>query len=133
MPLDRWTKLRNEFVEWPALLSVKYPQPRSIDERIVRLPEGVVIQGLEPPIAAGSLLLLDEASGIATLPTDATTGWGRNLFAIRRGGDFLCGYLERDSDRYVLFAGATGTRAPVPLHQDELRHLNRVSGVAVPV
>jgi hypothetical protein len=133
IPRDRWAKLRNEFVEWPALLSVKYPQPRSIDERIIRLPEGIAIQGLEPPITAGSLLLLDKASGIPNLPRDATTGWGRNIFAIHRGADFLCGYLDRDSDQYVLLAGARGTGAPVALHQDELRQLNRVSGVAVPV
>jgi hypothetical protein len=133
VPLDRWTKLRNDFVEWPALLSMGNPELRSLDERVVRLPEGLVIQGIDPPIAAGSMLLLEKTSDIPNIRRDARTGWGRHVYALRRDTDLLCGYLDRDGTRYVLLTGAGGGAMTVPLRQEEVHQLSSVSGVAVPV
>jgi hypothetical protein len=132
VPRDRWTKLRTEFVEWPALLSLGFPQLQSVEERIVRLPVGIAIQGLDPPIAAGSLLLLDKTTSMPDIQSNHT-GWGRRLYALRRGADLLCGYLDRHGDQYVLFFGSHGTGEAIAVHQDELDRLSYVSGVAVPV
>lgn len=87
VPRDRWTKLRNEFVEWPSLLSMKNPELQSLEKRIVRLPEGIDIQGLDPPIAAGSLLLLEKTLEIPDVQRDTRAGWGRRVYALHRGTD----------------------------------------------
>jgi hypothetical protein len=110
VPRDRWTKLRNEFVEWPALLSLENPELRFLDERVVRLSEGISIQGIDPPIATGSMLLLKKALYIAPIRRDTRIGWGRPVYALRKGADFLCGHLDRDGTRTVLLIGARDGR-----------------------
>jgi hypothetical protein len=134
VPRDRWIALRKEFVEWPMLLSLRFPQLRPLDERVVRLPQGSALQGIDPPISPGSLILLEEISGVSEIQHDTTkTGWSRRVYALRRGADLLCGYLDRSDDRYVLLAGAHGAGEAISVHQDELRQLSCITGVAVPV
>jgi hypothetical protein len=134
VPKERWMALRKEFVEWPILLSLRFPQLRSLDDRVVLLPQGSSLQGVDPPISPGSLILLDETPGIAEMQTDtAKTGWGRRLYALRRGADLRCGYLDRDEDRYFLHVGSSGTGEAIAIRQDEVHQLSGISGVAVPV
>jgi len=132
VPRDRWTALRKEFVEWPMLLSLRFPQLRSLDERVVRLPQGSALQGIDPPIAPGSLIFLEEIIGVPEIQSDtAKTGWSRRIYGLRRGADLLCGYLDRDDSRYVLLADARGAREPILIHQDELPQLKNITGIAV--
>jgi hypothetical protein len=134
VPRDRWTALRKEFVEWPMLLSLRFPQLRSLDDRVVRLPQGSALQGIDPPISPGSLILLEEILGVPEIQSDATkSGWSRRVYALRRETDLLCGYLDRNNNRYILLAGAHATGEAISLHQDELRQLSYIAGVAVPV
>jgi hypothetical protein len=134
VPRERWMALRKEFVEWPMLLSLRFPKLRSLDERVVRLPNGSRLQGFDPPISPGSLILLEEIPGMPTTKTEATkTGWSRRVYALRRGSDLLCGYLDQNDNRYVLVAGAHGSGDAISVHHDELSHLKYVAGVAVPV
>jgi len=134
VPRDRWMALRKEFVEWPMLLSLRFPQLRSLDERVVRLPQGSALQGIDPPISPGSLILLEEIPGVPEIDSDTTkTGWGRRVYALRRGPDLLCGYLDRNDNQYVLLAGAHVAGEAISVHLDELHQLSYVSGVAVPV
>ena len=133
VPRDRWTKLRNEFVEWPALLSMRNPELHSLEKRIVRLPEAIAVQGLDPPIAAGSLLLLEKTLEIPEIQREMRTGWGRRIYALHRGSDLVFGYLDRDGTHYVLFAGVRASGAVVPLQKEELHQLSAVSGFAIPV
>ncbi|WP_353071732.1 hypothetical protein [Tunturiibacter gelidiferens] len=126
--------LRKEFVEWPMLLSLRFPQLRSLDERIVRLPQGRALQGIDPPISPGSLILLEEIPGLPEIESETTkTGWSRRVYALRRGADLLCGYLDRNDNQYVLLAGVHGIGEVISVHQDDLHQLSYVSGVAVPV
>ncbi len=107
IPRDRWMKFRNEFIEWPALLSLRFPQLSSVDERIVRLAEGITIQSLDPPVVPGSMILVQKPLGLPDVQREAqATGWCRPLYAIRRGTDLLCGHLDRTGNQYFLLAGA---------------------------
>jgi hypothetical protein len=134
VPQDRWMALRKEFVEWPMLLSLRFPQLRSLDERVVRLPQGSALQGVDPPISPGSLILLEEIPGVPEIQSDRTkTGWGRRVYALRRGSELLCGYLDRNDNRYVLLVGSNGAGDAISVHRDELHQLSSISGVAVPV
>jgi hypothetical protein len=134
IPRDRWMKLRDDFIEWPALLSLRFPQLSSADERIIRLAEGIAIQELDPPVVPGSMILVEKLLGFPDVQRDARgTGWCQPLYALRRGPDLLCGHLDRTGSHYFLLTGAARNGATVPLVQDDVRQLSVISGVAVPV
>ena len=134
VPRDRWVTLRDDFVEWPTLLSLRFPQLSSVDERIIRLADGIPIQELEPPVVPGSMILLEKLVGVPDVPSDATeTGWRRPLYALRRDRDLLCGHVDRTGNRYTLLTGAHRSGAAIPLGSNEVQQLNAISGVAVPV
>jgi hypothetical protein len=134
VPKDRWMALRKNFVEWPMLLSLRFPQLRSLDDRVVLLPQGSVLQGVDPPISPGSLILLEEISGIADIQSDtAKSGWGRRLYAFRRDTDLRCGYLDKNEDSYILLVGSHDAGEAISIPQDEIHQLSRISGVAVPL
>ena len=131
-PNDRWTALRNEYVEWPTLLSLKWPQLRHRDNQIVRFPQGSAIQGVDPAISPGSLMLLDKIPGTPDTRNDAKkAGWCRPIYALRRGAEILCGHVAQDGDQYALLSNGDRSALPVRFSRDELPQLSRVSGVAV--
>lgn len=134
VPIDRWTTLRKEYLEWPTLLSLRFPQLRQWDNQIVRFPQGSAIHGVEPPISPGSLMLLDKILETPDPRSDARkTGWCRPIYALRRGAEILCGHVEQDGDQYALLSNIHGRALPVRFRRDEVHQLSRVSGVAVPV
>jgi hypothetical protein len=136
VPLPRavWEDRRREFVEWPSLLSMTLSQPKNLDDNIIRLSEGNSVKGLEPPLSSGSLLVLDRTPATPDLRFDSSkTGWHRPIYALRRGTDFLCGYLNREGDRFGLVTQATGSLLSFALGEQDLARLRLVLGVAVPV
>ena len=134
VPTERWTAMRQEFVEWPTLLSMKFPQLRPFEERAVRLAQGIALKGLDPSISPGSLMLLENVSGTPDTERDSKRmGWGRSIYALRRGTGFFLGHLERSGNQYALTSSTSVSGLPIAFGQDELSQLSRVSGVAVPV
>jgi hypothetical protein len=134
MPREVWETRRSEFGEWPPLLAVKFPQLRLWDDRVVRLAQGSPIRGLHPQIAPGSWLLLEKLPAIPDTRSDGSRkGWPRPIYVLRRGVNLLCGYLERDGNRFVLLSNKQEESAKVTFDSDDLRDVSRVSGVAVPV
>jgi hypothetical protein len=80
MPREVWETRRSEFVEWPPLLAVKFPQLRLWDDRVVRLAQGSPIRGLHPQIAAGSWMLLEKLPAIPDTRSDGSKrGWSRPI------------------------------------------------------
>lgn len=134
VPSERWTALRKEYVEWPTLLSLRFPQLHHWDNRVVRFPKGSAIHGLNPSLAAGSLMLLEDLPGTPDTRSDGKkTGWCRPIYALRRGAQIVCGHLEQDGDQYALLSSVHGSELPVRFRRDEFHQLSRVCGVAVPV
>lgn len=132
-PAATWEARRREFPEWPSLLSLKFPQLQSWDERIVRLSRGIDLPGLEPPITSGSLLLLEELAGSDSLNDIPNTGWSRPLHALRRGTELVLGYLNRDGNRFFIDSSQPTQPSPSSISGEELRNVRLVSGIAVPV
>ena len=132
-PSEVWEARRKEFGGWPPLLSVRFPNLRQWEDKIVRLAKGSQIAGLAPVLGPGSLLLLKEISSIPDARIDrAKSGWSRPIYVIRRGLEIICGYLERNGDQYVLHSGVdSGVKGS--FHAEDLSQLRRVTGVAVPV
>jgi len=132
-PSEVWEARRKEFGGWPPLLSVKFPDLRRWENRIVRLAQGGQVTGLDPTLGPGSLLLLEEG------PTDPDplsdrmkSGWSRPIYVLRRRLDINCGYLERDGSQYALHSGVNGG-VKASFNAKDLGQLSRVTGVAVPV
>jgi hypothetical protein len=106
---------------------------RQWEDKIVRLAKGSQITGLDPIIGPGSLLFLNESPSIPDLQSDrAKSGWSRPIYVLRRGLEFICGYLDRDGDQYALLAGVNG-KIKGSFRTEDLAQLRRVSGIAVPV
>jgi hypothetical protein len=133
VPRERWLALRKEFVEWPMLLSLRFPHLRSMDERIVRLPQGSALRGIDPPVSPGSLILLTDVPAAPEMQDETTkTGWNRRIYALRRGRGMVCGYLDRHENRYVFLSG-DGVGETIFFHRDDLHQLSWISGIAVPI
>jgi hypothetical protein len=134
LPSERWNALREVYREWPSLLSTRFPRFQHLQDRIVRLPEGSKLYGLDPPIAAGSLLQLDEISD-AHEPSDRTdrTGWSRPIYALQSDGQIRCGHLDRDAEHYIFLTGDQGAADAIRLRTEELRQIRQVTGIAVPI
>jgi hypothetical protein len=133
-PSAVWEDRRKEFPEWPILLSANFPQLRSWGKRVVRLSQGININGLDPSLSPGSLIVLEKISKTPDTRSDARkTGWSRPLYALRRGAKIFCGYLERDGPQFALFSDARKPEQTITFRPVELPQLSRVAGVAVPV
>jgi hypothetical protein len=105
-----------------------------LDDRVVRLPQGSEMKGLDPSISPGSLMLLEKVPRSHDPRSEARkAGWGRSIYTLRRGAEFLLGHLERDGNQYALLSNTHGSVSPIKFRHDELVELSRVSGVAVPV
>jgi hypothetical protein len=131
-PSDIWEDRRKEFIEWPTLLSIKFPQIRSWNDRVIRLSQGITIQGFEPSLSQGSLMVIDNLSGPPDLSSDARkTGWSRPIYALRRGVEFFLGHLDRDGSQFTLQIPGSGST--LTFAEQEFKQLSHISGVAVPV
>jgi hypothetical protein len=123
--------LRPEFVDWLPLISFKFPNLNLRKDPVLRMARDCALQGLEPPMGAGSWLLLEPVDH----PPDPTEererlGWTRPLYVLRRGPDMFTGHLERESSDFVLLS-CSGHKAIFA--NNELSSLQRVAGVLVPV
>jgi hypothetical protein len=132
-PAQVWEARRQELGEWPPLLSLKFPHLHRWDDRVVRLAQGRPIPEINPQIAPGSWLLLEKVES----PPDITrakgfSGWSRPLYALQRGMDIICGYLEREGNQFALMIGSSDPSKTL-FSMSEIERLSRVSGVAVPV
>jgi hypothetical protein len=130
--MDRWNELRKEFVEWPLLLSLRFPQLRLLEDQIVRLGENISIPNVEPEIRSGSLLFLNKAAGVPDPNNDVKKpAWARPIYALQRGAEIFCGHLQRDGSRYaLLWKDREGTNS-VSFYKNDLSDLHMVVGVAV--
>ena len=134
IPAEVWEARRKEIVEWPALLSLKFPRPSAWSHRVLRIGDGDDIRGVEPPIRSGSWLLLEDLPTIPDSRSDAgKRGWSRPLYVLARGLELLFGHLERDGDEFALLRGPNSQSAPSVFSQRELGDLRRVCGVITPV
>lgn len=133
-PPNLWEALRQEFVEWPALLSLKFPLPSSWGERMIRVAGETEVPGHERLIRPGSWLLTEELPLIPDVRTDASKkGWCRPLYALRRGVDVVIGHLDRDSDGFVFLRSGEGTTETISIGADRILDVRRVCGALVPV
>lgn len=133
-PAAVWQELRREFLEWPQLLSLKFPELSLLRDRVVRLGDGESLEGLQPPITSGSWMLLEKT------PADLNehdlrrgTGWSRPVYALQRGIEVVCGFLSAEHNGFTLTSSPHGKVAKARLRAEELRNLRRVIGVAVPL
>jgi hypothetical protein len=134
LPSERWNALREVYREWPPLLSTRFPRFQHLQDRIVRLSHGSEIYGLEPPIAPGSLVQLDEINEVQELLTGADrTGWARPIYALKRDGQICCGHLDRGSQHYIFLSSDQGAVDAIRLLAEEVRQIRQVTGVAVPI
>ena len=132
-PSEVWEARRIEFGGWPPLLSVRFPQLREWENRVLRLAHGSEIAGLDPSLGPGSLLLVEDNLATPDSFGERTkSGWSRPIYVLRRGLEFICGYLDKNGSQYAVLSAANGG-VKASLRAEDLGQLSRVTGVAVPV
>jgi hypothetical protein len=133
-PVEAWEVYRTELVEWTPLLSQKFPELRLWSDRALRLANEYAIQGLDPAIAPGSWMFLENAPAIPDIQYEQRkSGWSRPIYVLRRGLETVCGYLERDGSGYALLSSAYGYGSKTTFVRDELKNLWRAGCVLIPV
>ena len=134
-PQDVWEARRREFPEWPAILSMKFPHLHSWRDKMLRLSDGISVRGLDPRIGPGSWLLLENMGTVPAAEDERRrSGWSRPLYALKRGLQFYCGYLEQDGDKFALVSGPAGDDdMQASFDWNELPALTRIAGIAVPI
>ena len=91
------------------------------------------VTGLDPMLGPGSLLLLEESTSMPDPQSDRMkSGWSRPIYVLRRGLEFICGYLDKSGSQYAVLSAANGG-VKASFRAEDLGNLSRVSGVAVPV
>ena len=129
-----WESFRHEFVETMPLLLLKFPELSLRRDRVLRFAGTYAIQGLDPPLTAGSWLLLDRVTAEPDVRAEQwKAGWSRPIYVLRRGLEVLYGYLERDNGGYALISTPYGRGIKSAFSKSELGQLYRVAGAAVPV
>ncbi|WP_198137683.1 hypothetical protein [Terriglobus sp. TAA 43] len=132
-PITQWQKLQHQFVEWPTLLSQRFPRLRDFEGQVVRLPETGRLQGIEPQLVAGTIAILDTGNDISDVSVDPRKpGWQRPIYMLQRGTQSFLGFLRRDAEALTLFSGSPEV-PPIALQHHEIPLLRRVAAIAVPV
>jgi hypothetical protein len=130
-PQKVWQARLDEFVEWPALLSLKFPQLSFWGDRLLRLAQEADLPDCEPRIRAGTWMLLEELRAMPDIRSDAVkNGWERPLYVLRRGLDSFLGRFEHHDNGFAL---TTHSAAKVTFGSDDLPNVRRVCGAVIPV
>jgi hypothetical protein len=134
-PIDRWQLVLNEWREWPALLSMTFPNLRKLGYQILRIHQSSIFRGLDPLIRPGSLVLLDEsAKQPNTQNHRELQDWERPMYALQHNTDILCGYLDNDGTHISLVPHPEAGSLPrVSFLKHQVQLLGRVIGVASPL
>lgn len=134
VPEYRRKALLQQYGEWPALLSMKFPHLRNLEGKVIRLQHSDAFNGLDPLLPSGALFLLEEVKGLPDTQDDATkTGWRRPIYALRKENEIYCGYLETDSEHYVLVPYTHGEGQSLSFTHHAISQVDRVIGAAIPV
>jgi hypothetical protein len=103
-----------------------------LSQKIVRLAHGEGLPNLLPPIAPGSLLLLESVVSEPDLNQEKKlTGWQRPIYVHRSRGRIACGYLEAAGSRLALVGGGAAVHVLLPARS--YSSLERVGGIVVPL
>jgi hypothetical protein len=131
-PIDRWQLMLHEWHEWPALLSMTFPNPRKLGYQILRIHQSSIFRGLDPLIRPGSLVLLDEsAKQPNTQDHRELRDWERPVYALQHNTDILCGYLDNDGTHIALVPHPEAGSVPrISFLKHQVQLLGMVIGVA---
>jgi hypothetical protein len=133
-PASAWEGYRRELLQWAPIFSTQYPELHLFTERAIRLARGTSLQGLDPAIGPGSWMFLEDSPATPDIQRDQRkSGWSRPIYALRRGIETLCGYLDRDGDGYALLSNANGHGVGTRIDREEVGNLRRAEGIIVPV
>jgi hypothetical protein len=131
-PAGRWRRLLEQWGEWPTLLSMAIPEMRQFSHRILRINQTGFFAGLDPLLAPGSLVVLDELKTSPPTEVQRTTqSWCRPIYALRHEGRTLCGYVETHGTNLVLLPHPSAHGTPRAVFRKQRVHvLGQVIAVA---
>lgn len=134
-PVDQWTVLRDQYGEWPSLLSLRYPSLHTSPAlESVQLTHELSIEEVDLVITKGSFVTLQKANPPAFDPeVPEKRGWHRPLYAFWKQTRLLCGHLVKDANGLFLLSRTGGNTITTPIDTETRSKLHQVIGLAVPL
>jgi len=134
IPEHRWRAALNQWGEWSTILSMKFPRLQPLEDQVIRLHQSGVFNGLDPLLPSGAILLLDKSKEVHDTHNDhRKKDWARPIYALRKGGEIFCGYLEADRRHYILVPHSRGKSQSLTFAREEVSEVRRAIGAAVPL
>lgn len=134
-PAIRWKRLLDEWGEWPALLSVSMPHLRAKQHDLLRLQPAGYLQGLDPLVQCGAIVLLeeDDRTTMDVRQDVEEIGWNRSLYAIRHREEIICGHLSIEGQRISLIPHPRSSSHRRFFLRQQVVVLGRFVGLASPL
>jgi hypothetical protein len=133
-PRSQWDHLIRDWGEWPTLLSMAIPQMERLKHRLIRVNQAKPYENLDPVIRQGAIALLEETDRIPDTKQDRQKqGWNRPIYAVRHGGEILCGYLDNDGQHVALIPHPRSTGRRISFLHRQITMIGRVIGLASPM
>lgn len=133
-PRSQWNLILNLWGEWPALLSMVFPDLSKLKYRLLRVDQSQVFDGLSPLLRPGAVALLDEMDDFP--PVGSNWGepeWKRPIYAIRYKTYLICGYLHNDGDHITLLPHVRSHARRLTFLRHQVQMVGKWVGVAAPL
>lgn len=133
-PHARWQDFLKIWGEWSTLLSVTHPNPSAESDNLLLFNSHGGFKGLDALIRDGSIMLVDPLD--VSPPRNGAAEndeWARPIFALRHGGEIVCGYLECNDTHFAIQPHSHSGVPRLIFRRSRIQVLGRVSAVASPL
>jgi hypothetical protein len=133
-PHDSWENFRQEWGEWPTLLSLTLPNLEQFQHRLLRIHQNSYFNGLSPLIHQGTVALIEELDDLHdVLPGRENSEWDRPIYVLRHRQSLLSGYLDWDGERVALVPHPRSSAHRTSFLRHQVEIVGKWIGIASPL
>lgn len=133
-PEMQWGQLLHSWGEWPARLSMRFPELRKLSHSLLRVEQAKIFDGLPPVFGPGTFAFIEECDDFppAGIPWNGPE-WERPIHIVRYKGYVICGYVDLDSDHLTLLPHYRSRARRLTFLQRQVQVVGRWIGAAAPL
>lgn len=130
----QWGQLLHSWGEWPAMLSMRFPELRKFSQSVLRVEQTKIFDGLPPVFGPGTFAFIEERDDLppAGIPWNGPE-WERPIHAIRYKGYVICGYVDLDGDHLTLLPHYRSHARRLTFLRRQVQMVGRWIGAAAPL
>ena len=133
-PDAQWGQLLHSWGEWPAVLSMRFPELRKLSHRLLRIEQAKIFDGLPPVFGPGTFAFLEECDDFPPtgIPWNGPE-WEHPIHAVRYKGYVICGYVDLDGDHLTLLPHYRSRGRRLTFLRRQVQMVGRWIGAAAPL